>query len=301
MGSDVTIVIMTRNRVDDLRAMLTRLVDLPTAPPILVMDNGSSDGTVLAVRRDFPGVDVVPLGFNAGVAARNEGVRRAGTPYVAFADDDSWWAPDALEQVTAAFDRLPRLGAVIAHVTIEPAGVDDPVSRMLRDSPLDLDPELPGIPVLGFLACAAAVRRRAFLEVGGFDERLHFAGEEALLAIDLAKNGWAVRYLPEVRVHHRPATQRAPSVWRQRRELRNALWTLWLRRPAGPAWRGSKRLLAVEPRRTAMGGLMQALGGLPWVLRDREVVPPHLEEQLRRLDDDASDHGARTDTEAVNR
>lgn len=301
MQSDVTIVIMTRNRADDLRATLSRLIDVPGALPIIVVDNGSTDGTVHAVRRDFPQVEVVPLGFNAGVAARNEGVRRASTPYVAFADDDSWWAPDALEWVTAAFDRHPTLGAVIAHVIVEPAGTDDPVSSMMRDSPLDGDPALPGIPVLGFLACAAAVRRRAYLEVGGFDARLHFAGEEALLAADLAASGWAVRYLPEVRVHHQPASRRAPTLWRQRREVRNALWTLWLRRPIGAALRGTVRLLADANPRAAAGGFAQATGGLPWVVRDRRVVPSHLEEQLQRLDADTTDGVAVPETPAVTR
>jgi hypothetical protein len=62
---------------------------------VIVIGNGSVDGTAAAVRERHPGVDLIELGANRGAAARNVGMARAGTPYVAFADDDSWWAPGA--------------------------------------------------------------------------------------------------------------------------------------------------------------------------------------------------------------
>ena len=63
---------------------------------MIVIGNGSVDGTAAAVRERHPGVDLIELGANRDAAARNVGVARAGTPYVAFADDDEWWAPGAL-------------------------------------------------------------------------------------------------------------------------------------------------------------------------------------------------------------
>jgi hypothetical protein len=51
-------------------------------------------------------------------------------------------------------------------------------------------PDLPGPPVLGFIACGGIVRRAAFLEVGGFNSRLGVGGEEELLAVDLTARGW---------------------------------------------------------------------------------------------------------------
>ena len=65
---------------------------------VIVIGNGSVDGTEAAVRERHPGVDLIELGANRGAAARNVGVARAGTPYVAFADDE-WWAPGALARV----------------------------------------------------------------------------------------------------------------------------------------------------------------------------------------------------------
>ena len=63
---------------------------------MILVDNGSTDGTVAAVRDARPDLRVVRLGTNRGAPARNLGVRLAATPYVAFADDDSWWSPGAL-------------------------------------------------------------------------------------------------------------------------------------------------------------------------------------------------------------
>lgn len=280
---DITVVVMTRNRVEELLGSLEHLSALPEAPPIVVVDNGSSDDTPLRVRRRFPDIPVIELGTNLGVAARNIAVRRATTSYIAFSDDDSWWHPGSLTRVVELFEGHPRLGAVTAHILVQPDGRDDPVSAEMRDSPVEGPADVPGIPVLGFLACATAVRRSAFLEVGAFNSRFHFGGEEELLATDLAAHGWQVRYVPELLVSHQPSTSRDHR-WRQRRGIRNTLWFLWLRRPARQALSRSLRLLRHARPGAAAGGLVQALAGLPWVVRERHVVPDDVEMQLRRLE-----------------
>lgn len=289
----VTVVVMTRNRVEELLATLDRLAALPDDVRIVVVDNGSADGTADAVAGRFPAVELIALDDNLGVEARNLAVRRASTPYVAFNDDDSWWAPGSLDRVAALFDAYPTLGAITADVVVEPDGRQDPTSAEMRASPVDGDPNVPGVPVLGFLACATAVRRAAFLGVGGFERRLHFGGEEELLATDLAARGWDVRFVEDVVVHH-AASNKRDAAWRRRRGIRNTLWYLWLRRPAGRALRRSYRLLRSTDPGTAARGLAAAAAGGWWVLREREVVPPDLEEQLRRLEPQQDDSDARS-------
>ena len=279
----ITLVVMTRDRRSDLLGVLDRLCQLPEAPPILVMDNGSTDGTADAVTAHFPTVQVIHFDENRGVDARNVAVQRATTRYVAFNDDDSWWAPGSLRRVVALFDRHPQLGAIAAHVRVEPGGRDDPTSIEMQASPLTSEALLPGMPVLGFLACALAVRREAFLGVGGFERRFHFGGEEQLLAADLAAAGWEVRYQPQVVVHHQPSAQRDRR-WRRRRDIRNSLWFLWLRRPVGVALRSSWALLREAPVSVWGPAVVDAVLRGGWVPGARQVAPPWLELQLQRLD-----------------
>lgn len=284
----ITVVIMTRNRVDELRATLGRLTSLAEAPPIVVADNGSSDGTTECIRTSFPEVELIHFQSNVGVEARNVAVRRARTPYIAFNDDDSWWASGSLGRVVDLFEAHSRLGAITAHIMVEPSGEDDPTSVVMGRSPVSGHGPAPGMPVLGFLGCATAVRREAFLEVGGFEERFHFAGEEELLATDLVAAGWAVRYVRELRVHHQASASR-DDVWRQRREIRNKLWFLWLRRPAPAALRRSVHLLRHAPPRASIPAVAEAIRKGGWVIAKRRVVPDEVEANLRRLDPDQKD------------
>lgn len=279
----ITLVIMTRGRTDELATTLMTLQQLPEEPPIVVVDNGSADEEIAEIARRFPSVTVMPLGRNAGVAARNLALRHVDTPYVAFNDDDSVWTPGSLRQIVDTFDAHPRIGALTAHILVGADGRDDPTSLEMAASPVVGDPELPGVPVLGFLACATAVRRDAYLDVGGFEERLHFGGEEELLATDLAAAGWEIRYLPEVMVRHTPSTSRDHAA-RRRRGVRNTLWYLWLRRPVRSAARRSGRVLRDAGVVTGAGGLGAALVGAGWVVRNRRVVPAGVEANLRRLE-----------------
>lgn len=280
----MAVVVMTHNRRKSLLRTLDQLTRLPEMPSIIVADNGSSDGTTAAVRQRHPDVDVLALDRNLGVEARNLAAARSGARYVAFSDDDSWWAPGSLARAAALLDANPRLGLLCARIVVGDEAMEDPVCDEMRDSPVRLDPDLPGVPILGFLACAAVVRREAYEGVGGFDARFHFGGEEELLATDLAVAGWGVRYVPELVAHHHPSLARDPR-WRRRRGIRNTLWSLWLRRPAGHALRRSGSLMR-DARHDAVtiGATLDALRGLRWVLRERRVVPAHLERELRRLE-----------------
>ncbi|MGH3997642.1 MAG: glycosyltransferase family 2 protein [Pseudonocardiaceae bacterium] len=102
MTGKVTVIIATRDRRDELTHTLHQLYELTPAPPVIVVDNGSTDGTAHAVRTHFPGVTLLALRRNCGAPGRNLGVRASRTPYVAFCDDDSWWAPGALQRMTLA-------------------------------------------------------------------------------------------------------------------------------------------------------------------------------------------------------
>jgi hypothetical protein len=131
-------------------------------------------------------------------------------------------------------------------------------------------------------------RVAAFREVGGFSPRLWLGGEEELLSLDLAARQWWMCWSSDVVIEHAASTSRDP---RRRRQLgiRNTLWTVWLRRPLPSALRRTATLLRSIPWDGASAAaLAEALGGLGWVLRERRVVPPAVEQGLRLLDEPAA-------------
>lgn len=280
-----SVVVITHNRRDELLHTLGRLAELPERPPVLVTDNASTDGTADAVARDHPRMRLLRSPHNLGAVGRNVAVRDVRTPYVAFCDDDSWWEPGSLARAADLLDAHPGLAAVTARIVVEPQGTDDPVVAELRDSPLDGPPWLPG-PALGsFLAAATVLRADAFREAGGFSPRLWLGGEEELLATDLMTRGWWLAYAAELTVHHAPSAAR-DATGRRVDGLRNTLWFTWLRRPLPAACRRTWQLARTVPRDTAsLRAFGRAAAGLPWVLRERRVVPADVERRVRLLEE----------------
>ncbi|WP_250035856.1 glycosyltransferase family 2 protein [Paractinoplanes maris] len=279
------VVVITWQRRDEAVAAVRRLRELPEQPPIVLVDNGSTDGTAQAVREQFPEVDVVALTTNQGAVGRNIGVARLRTPYVAFCDDDTWWEPGSLTRAADVLDEFPRLALLNARIVVEPAGVDDPIVEELRDSPVPGPDWLPG-PALGsFLAGASVVRREAFEGAGGFSERLWLGGEEELLATDLLSSGWELCYLEDLVVHHRASVLR-DATHRRRVGLRNTLWFTWLRRPLVPAVRRSVFLARTVPHdRVSALAVWDAVRGLPWLVTARQPRPADVEARLAGLDE----------------
>ena len=280
----VAVVVITHQRREEALRCLTRLRALPERPHVVVVDNGSTDGTAASIRERFPEVELVASPSNLGAVGRNVGVTHLRTPYVAFCDDDTWWEPGSLRTAADALDAHPRLAVVTARILVEPGGAEDPIVPEMRDSPVRGADWLPG-PALGsFLAGASVVRQKAFAEVGGFCDRLWLGGEEELMAGDLAARGWELCYLPSLTVHHEASTSRDPH--RRRGDgIRNTLWTTWLRRPLRPALRRTFHLLRTVPRdRVTARALVAAARGVPWVLRERRVLPPHAEARFAALE-----------------
>jgi GT2 family glycosyltransferase len=228
-------------------------------------------------------VELVSLPDNVGPAGRNVGMLRSHHDYVAFSDDDSWWEAGALDRATRLLDDHPDLAVVMGRLVVEPYGrVDDVCTEMSR-SPLPADAALPGPAILGFLACGAVIRRQAFLEAGGFHPAYAVGGEEELLALDLASAGWKLAYCDDVVAHHQPAPGRDPAR-RRRIEVRNALWSTWLRLPADLIVSRSLRLMAQACRQPPVrAAVWDAIRGLPWVISERRPLPDRVVSAVRSL------------------
>ncbi|SCD87191.1 Glycosyltransferase, GT2 family [Streptomyces sp. TverLS-915] len=282
----VTVAMITRGRPGSALRTLHRLAALPERPPVIVVDNGTDSATAHALLSHPSSPRVLRPGRNTGAVGRTLAARHARTPYVAFSDDDSWWEPGSLARATALLDAYPALGLLAARTLVGASGrTEDPLNTILAASPLPPDPRLPGLPVLGFLGCAAVVRRSAFLTAGGFHPLLFFGAEETLLALDLTADGHGVAYVHEVVARHAP--DRAPRPGRAALVRRNALLTDWLRRPLPLAARRTLDCAAdaLRGRPGAAAALAGTLDRLPRaLLRHRAPLPPGVERAVREVE-----------------
>jgi GT2 family glycosyltransferase len=283
-GEQLSVVLLTYNCAHRLAPVLDRLAALDV--PVVAVDNGSSDGTarVLVAR---PGLEVVRLERNVGASARNAGVERVRTEFVAFCDDDGWYDADGLQHAVEVLRAYPRLAVVNARISV--VGDDgaerlDPICAEMARSPLGDEHGIPGPVLLSFMAGASIMRVAAFRAAGGYDGRFFMGGEEETLAIRLVRDGWALRYLPEAVMHHRPSRANAERL--RAYGIRNTIWNAWLHRRLGSAARWTAFIIGAAPKnRDLVRGLALTVRGLPAVLRDRRPVSRRLDAALSVLDE----------------
>lgn len=282
LSEQISLVIIARNRARSLEKSLQHLTSLREPVPIIVVDNNSEDDTVQIVSKQYPTVELIQLAKNYGPVGRNIGVEHAKTPYVAFADDDSWWEDGALKAAAAYFEQYPGLGLVQGKIVLHGKKLE-PACQLMDESPLTTPHDFPGKYILGFVACGAMVRKDAFLSAGGFHHQFGVGGEEELIALDMAEKGWVLAYFKEILAFHDPSPIR-DITRRKQMAVRNHLWSVWLRRSLSSIGSETTPLLkkAVTDR-DVRKGVIEACAGLPWVLKERKPLSSELEREVLKL------------------
>ena len=280
----ISVMIVTHNRVNTLVDTLQKLKALPEKPPLIVVDNGSTDGTAERVKSDFPDVTVLSLPPGLGCVSRNEGIRLAKTPLVALCDDDSYWAPGALTRAVQYFEAYPHLGVLAGKVLLGQEQRLEPVCEAMRDSPLSDPRPLPGPAIPGFVCCAVIIRQTAFWSIGGFHHQFAIAGEERLFSADMRAAGWSLAYAEDVLAYHFPSPARS-TARRIHLLTRDTLWYYWLRRPWYYALRHTLHIYQKSRiDENVRSGYREALRQLHRFLFQRRPVPPAVEEQLLKIE-----------------
>jgi len=179
---------------------------------VVVVDNGSTDGSLSYLAAEHPEVRVLALGRNTGFApAANRGLQAVGSGYVALLNTDVVLAADWLQRVVGVLDGDPGAAGVACKMLSldDPAEVYDAGDVLRRDGACeqrgrfhrdDGSFDQPG-EVFGACAGAALYRREALMAVGGFDERYFAYLEDVDLALRLRLAGWGCRYEPAVALH----------------------------------------------------------------------------------------------------
>lgn len=247
---------------------------------VVVVDNGSVDGSLDAVRAHFPEVAVLELGANRGYAAgMDAGIAATRGEVVVPLNCDAVLHPSFAATAVAALDGDDRLGA-LAPLVVRAAPTGPPVwedgdAAVLDAGPIDLLPNL-SVHLRADLvrpsSCfkpngAAPVYRRAALDdvvaaygVGPFDPAFDTYGEDIDLAFKLWARGWQTAYRPDVQAAHVRSFASSPSVFNKRGRLR----TLLLASRHVNAWRHLTRreLLVTVPAILAGDIALAAVGML---------------------------------------
>jgi GT2 family glycosyltransferase len=212
-ASGVSVVVPNWNGREWLPDCLEALARQTVAPSeLIVVDNGSSDGSVRYLRADHPAVRVLALGTNTGFAhAANTGLAAARSELVALINTDVVLEPDWLARMSRALleDRAAASVACKMLSLRDPTRIYDAGDVLRRDGACEQRGrfarddgrwDAPG-EVFGACAGAALYLRSAVLAVGGFDERYFAYLEDVDLALRLRLAGWRCRYEPAIALH----------------------------------------------------------------------------------------------------
>lgn len=210
-----SVVVATHNRLRLLGRCLESLLaqDYPHPYEVVVVDDGSSDGTEDMIRRDFPQVRYLYQEQRGPAAARNLGLTMSQNEIIAFTDDDCLVATDWLKRLASGYKRHPEVAGV--------GGYMEAPEELLRSNPFAqyeryISRQVHGVgeeEYLGGFECPAGAtnnisyRRQVLEEVGGFDESFPYpAGEDADLKWRICSRGYKLLYVPVKATHLRPYT-----------------------------------------------------------------------------------------------
>lgn len=267
---EATIVVTTRDRRDLLRRMLPSALAQGDVE-VLVVDDGSTDGTAEMVREGFPEVRVERSETALGlIAQRNRAARMARGRILFSIDDDAEFADPATVDETLGLFADPRVGAVAL-----------PYVDVLRAPHVQHRAPAAGAWVAStYRGTAHALRRDVFLALGGYRAELERQGEEPDYCLRMLARGYVTLLGRTTPIVHREAPRPQPDralalVWRN--ELLHALHNVPL--PYLPVRLAkvlaSAAVAAVAWRRPlpVARGVLEAASVLPSAMRARDPVP----------------------------
>ena len=223
----LSVIVLNYRQPELLRACLysleAALPEVDGETELVVVDNGSGDGSGALVRAEFPGVMLTELaenrGFTGGV---NVGLERSSGDFVAFVNNDATLESRALGELLRVGETGPDIGSVAAQMrfadrpeTINSAGIG--VDRLgiaydrLLGAPVSASEREP-VEVFGASGGAVLWRRRALDEIGLLDDPYFIYLEDADAAWRARMRGWRTLYAPDAVVwHHHSMTHRHTS------------------------------------------------------------------------------------------
>ncbi len=177
---------------------------------ITVIDNGSTDGSLEALKRRYPSIHFFENGRNLGFGAgHNVGIRsalKAGAAYVWLVNQDAWVDPQALVSLVEACEADARVGAVSPLVLSPDQSVWFAGARIrwirMRVTHIRRTISRRPYPTESLSGCAPLLVRSALERAGMFDERYFLYYEDADLSCRFQRAGYRLMVDPQARIFH---------------------------------------------------------------------------------------------------
>jgi len=245
----VCAVILAHDNYADTRECLESLLASRYSKlEVILVDNGSSDGTAQMAGGEFPGIRIIETGSNMNVpAGYNIGFRKAldeGADYILMLNNDTTLAPDMVDQLVAAGEEDPKVGILMPRVLVY--GSQNRIwsiggrYRLFPPSILltEKDEALAEVPRLIEYApsCGLLIHRRAFETVGLFDPGYLFWYDDWDFSERVRAHGLRMRYVPDARMWHKVSRTtkgpKSPFFW----QTYAASAVRFYRRHGRPVW-----------------------------------------------------------------
>lgn len=229
-----SVITLNWNRKEDLVRTLDSIRGQTYEPrEIIVVDNGSSDGSAATIKTSYPDVRLIELPENAGVEGYNHGMRQAHGDYILLIDNDmDLLQPDTLEQALAYLESSPRLGAVALQVRLQDRKELSPNNPKYWDE--RGNPAI-GYPCSAFDGGGVAFRKSVLEQIGLYLPEFFVYHSEVDLSTRIWDAGYEIRYFPKIAVSHRESPISRNPRMQTYYATRNYLWYVWIYYPAGMA------------------------------------------------------------------
>ena len=217
MNKQLCIVILSFNTLDLLRNCLSSLPKNNNWE-ILIPDNGSTDGTLSKIPKEFPYVKIIENSQNLGFAAGNNvALKICKAEYVLLLNPDTVVMPNTIETVMEFMEKNPDVGAATCRVELPDGSLDysshrgfpDPINsllffmgfRKMSNYSKSIIQEVPH-EIDSLTGAFALIRRKVGEEVGWFDEDYFWNGEDIDLCYRIKDMGKKIYFIPNVKIIH---------------------------------------------------------------------------------------------------
>ena len=231
----VSVIIVNWNRREDVIETLQKLKHVNYKNiEIIVVDNGSSDGSSNALLEKFPSINLIALPNNIGCEdGNNVGILNASGEFLIFLDSDADIEPDGIAKILNVFESDNDIGIVEPRI-IRPA--DNKILNEAKHWPIRNT----------FTGCVVAFRASVFKKIGLRPGEFFLYSSEPEICLRVIESGFKILHCPDIIGYHRESPVARANKLFYYLATRNTIWLIWRHYPFTSALYETSILLVIH-------------------------------------------------------